>query len=373
MRVVWVGVLCVLMVGVGFAAEERATLDIFAETQSMKMIGMPDMAELMAGLDPSLLANIPGMANLPMMGPKRLLDVSLRSPGVAPENGAAALGVPNGLGLGPTLNLEIVRPEPVTPGEGAQPASTDFTVKYYWGSSPTVKPGQPEVLQMGALTPEQRQAMEAAQAAMARGGAGLKAGDNWTWAHWPTATEPGIIGKDAALPGHYALATNYTGGATVDMPAEMNFLGAIELTSPPLTESPPLDAAIVFAWKPVKGALGYHAQIVGMEGEKVLIVWISSELGPKGGMGWEFLTPKQIAELVESGALIGPDRKEVTVPAGIFQGCQNVFLMMTGYGMGVRGEGETVQPRAQTKTTLMIPLMGGMMPEGEGGPAGEGG
>jgi hypothetical protein len=363
-----------LLVGLALAADEQATLEISAQTMAMKMagMGMPDVAELMAGVDPSLLASIPGMADLPMPGAAmRMLMVQLTSPGIAPEGATASLAVPPALKLGPRLDLEIARPVQTPLAQGADTGGLQLTARFYWGSSPTVKPGQPEVLTSDALTAEQRRAIAQMRADTERQGKpGLPMiGEGWTWASWPTAEQRGLLAKDAALPGGYALTTNYTGNVSLDAPQGMTFLGPIELTSPALKEEPPLDAPIVLRWKPVPGVLGYSAMIVAMQGQNTLVMWASSEVSlMETELRVGFLPTEKVAALVESRVLMGPDRTEATVPAGIFKDCDTVFMMMTGYGPGIEVQGRPVA-RMQTKSALMAMLHGGPPP----GPGGEGG
>ena len=73
----------------------------------------------------------------------------------------ASLGVPEGLKQGPKLDLEIYRPKTETgsdeetgPGGPAQ-FNAEMVIKQYWGSSETVRPGQPIVTEFKGLSDEQ--------------------------------------------------------------------------------------------------------------------------------------------------------------------------------------------------------------------------
>ena len=142
-------------IGAAFADNNQAFLGIFAETHLQKMIGMPDMTAMLKNLPPAALAH---MSNIPGM-PQRLLTVRLWSPSIAPDTATASLAVPDGLNIGKTLELGLYRPQPEKVNAGGAAANNmsdipDFTIKYYWGSSPTVKEGQPQVVDVkNMLTP----------------------------------------------------------------------------------------------------------------------------------------------------------------------------------------------------------------------------
>ena len=366
----WLSLLLLLvsLASVLRAADNQAYLAMFAATRVTKMIGMADMLK---GVDEAMVEKMPGMAV--MLGlPQREFIVRLWSPGIAPPTAAASLAPPAGLKLGARLDLSLFRPkaEPVE-GPGAGPgtdAVPDFTIKRYWGSSPTVKPGQPEVVSWQGMTPEQKAAMRAQTAKSQAGRYFYKL--DWTSGYWPADVMRAPVAKDAALQGLYTLTTNYTGRTALEVPETVNFLAPLEFTSPKLDAAPPLDKPLAFAWKPVPNVLGYLMLIIGIKGKNTLIMWSSSEIAAGLDVEAEYLQMATVRELVKTTALMGPDRQDATVPAGIFQDCDMVTLMMYGYGPGAAtAEGQPL-PRLQTKTTLNVILGGKMMlkPGEMGGP-----
>ncbi len=354
------------------AAGEQAHVGIFAETKVMRMAGMPSMPALPPGID---LSKIPGMRNMPAMPgtPQRLLDVRLWSPGIAPADAFAAIMPPAGLKQGNRLDLDLYRPqaEKVEGGAFSPDAIPDFTVKIYWGSSPTVKPGQPKVIHWGKLTPEQKELMKKQASKSGRGSYFYK--PDWTTGYWPTDRQPGKIADDASLVGNYALTTNYTGSVSIEAPANVEFLAPIEMSSPDLEKQVSLEKPIGFVWQQIPNALGLHAMITGMEGKNTLVIWNSSEVDTDEMMGvdWGYLQMAQVRELVKATVLMQGDRTSVTVPAGIFKKCDAVMFMMVGYGPGAALDKGQPLPRIQTKTTLSIMLGGKGMSGMEGMGAGE--
>ncbi len=365
-----------------YAVGDQAYLGMFVETSVMKMAGMP-APQLPPGLDLSKIKNMPGMENMmSMFGPKRKLDVRLWSPGIAPQNASASIAVPAGLKQGNKLDLEIYRPEPekgsTSSGSGsAGPGGqTQMTIKYYWGSSATVKPGQPKVISFGSLTPEQKKRMEeASRKAQSTGSYYYK--PDWTTAYWPTKKQPGMIAKDATLPGTYSLTTNYCGNVTIDCPANVDFLAPIEMTSPDLDQRPDLTQALELQWKPIPNLLGSHAMIFGMEGKNTIIIWSSSEIWREDMMSvdWGFLQMAEVKQFVKDTIMMAGDRTSVTVPAGIFKNADMANMMMVGYGPGAARDNTQPIPRIQTKTSLNLMLggkkMAGPPEEGEGNPPDE--
>lgn len=352
------------------AVENQAFLGIFAETKVQKMVGMPEMSEE----ELAAMANLPGMANMPMFGrPQRLLTVRLWSPGIAPAAASASLGIPAGLKLGPKLDLALYRPEAerveTGPGEFDPDNIPDFTIKRYWGSSPTVKPGQPEIITWGNLSPEAKAAMREEAAKASRRSSYFYKPD-WTTGYWPTGQLPGAVAMDAALVGAYTLITTYTGNVRMHVQEAVNFLAPLQFSSPKLDKAPPLDKPLLFEWAPVPNTLGLHAQIIGMLGKNTLIIWSSSEIRTGMETSWDYLQMAEVAELVRTTAAMAGDRKEVTAPAGIFKDCDMVYFTMIGWGPGAAlAEGQPL-PRLQTKTTFscmlggkgMQDMMGGGMP-----------
>ena len=363
-------VLSVLLVATAtFAADDPAFLGIFAETSSMKMVGMPAMPQLPPGMD---LANMPGMAGmLEMFGAQRKLTVRLWSPSLAPAEAFATIAAPAGLKQGAKLNLELYRPKPgQTEAEGGATTGApaggagEFTIKRYWGSSETVKPGQPQVstFSWDSLTPEQKETMrKMAERSKAQNSYFYK--PDWTTGYWPTGKQPGAIAKDAVLPGPFALTTNYTGNVALTVPETVDFLAPIEMDSPKLDQAPPLTEALRFHWLPIPHALGSHAQIMGMEGKNTLILWSSSEIPVSDfAAAGDYLQMAEVAARVESTEFMAGTRQEVAVPAGIFKDCDMVNFAMIGYGPGTARDDTQPLARVQTKTTLRIMLGGKKMP-----------
>ncbi|HEY0866232.1 MAG TPA: hypothetical protein VGE01_02575 [Fimbriimonas sp.] len=343
-------------------AQDQAYLAILAETKLMKMVGMPEMPELPEGI---MLPDVPGMPAMPGKA-SRSLTVRLWSPSIAPAGATATLIPPKGLLLGDKLDLELYRPKPTETGsEGGQGFDPDkmseFTIKMYWGSSETVREGQPKVFSWKTLTPEQKAEMQK-RAREAQNSSSYFYKPNWTTGYWPTSKQPGKIANNASLVGTYTLNTSYTGSVSVDAPANVEFLPAIEMSSPNLSKKIAFDKFIPFEWAPVTGALGQYASIMGMEGQNTLILWSSSENFKEHLMGDQgFLQMAEVRQHVADNVFMPPTTTKVTVPAGIFKNADMAMLNMVAYGSGSALEKGQPLPRIQTKSTLNIMLGGKQM------------
>jgi hypothetical protein len=358
------------------ADDKQAYLGIFAETTAMKMAGMPAPPGLGdIKLPPGVKLPPQAAAAMRMFMPHRQLSVRLWSPGLAPEDAKASLSIPEGLKLGQKLDLNLYRPQ-ASEGAGAEAGGSsgvtpEFTIKRYWGSSPTVKAGQPEVMDLKGLTPEQQARVRAHAPSMRRATSYFYKPD-WTTGYWPTANQPEPVEDDAALQGHFALTSSYTGSVEIDVPAGVNFLAPIEMSSPKLDKAVSLDKEITFRWAGIPGALGLYAQVIGINQDtKTITIWSSAEAKPEMGMSFDYLQMAEVRDLVQKEMVMPGDRTEVTVPAGIFKDADMVMFQMIGYGPGAATATGQPLPRVQTKTTLNIMLGGKKLPRP--GPGGFGG
>ena len=326
-HIVTAGALSLLAAGIGRAADQQtqAFLGVFVETSQMRMAGMPvrQMPKLPPGitLPPQALAAFGG-------APSRKLTVRLWTPGIAPDDATASLAIPDGLKLGPKLDLDLYRPKPEEgtvggPGKaGPGGGDAELIIKRYWGSSETVRPGQPEVVDFKGLNDDQKAAMRQKSTQVQSGSSQYYYKPDWTTGYWPTGKQPGSIAADAVLAGHYALTSSYSGNVAIDVPDNVNFLDGIEITSPSLDQMVPLDKAMLFHWKSIPNALGLHAQIVGMiQNPRTIIMWTSSEIKTDIGMSMDYLQMSEVRDLVGKTVFMPGDKADVAVPAGIFDGC----------------------------------------------------
>jgi hypothetical protein len=341
--------------------DDQAYFALFAETKVTRIAGMPvrKMPKLPPGIKLPAAIAIPGM-------PTRLFNVRLWSPSIAPDSATASLTPPGALKLGNSLPLELYRPTAVTPGSGSGATGSgggtpsDITIKVYWGSSETVKEGQPKVFKLSDLAPEQLAEMSKRSSQMnPNASESYFYKPNWTTAYWPPARQQSSIDDDASLVGSYSLDSSYTGKVAMDVPAGIDFLAAIDVTSPDLSQKVDMDKSISFGWSPIAGALGELASIFAMEGQNTMILWSSSENYTANVLGDNsYLQMSEVRQRVEDHSFLGPDTSRVSIPAGIFKDADVVMLNMVAYGPGAATDKTQPLARLQTKSTLSL-LLGG--------------
>lgn len=356
---------------------DQAFLAILAETKTMRMAGMPPMPDIdLSQLPPGV--KLPNMGMMGMMSgkPSRVLNVRLWSPTIAPDNAFAYIVPPAGLKQGDKLNLELYRPkgaEGETHGrrEFDPDSNPNFTIKIYWGSSKTVREGQPRIFKWTGLTPEQKAAMKEKAKRAEQSSYFYKEG--WTTGYWPTPKEPGQISNDASLVGKYALTTNYTGNVEIEAPSNVDFLAGIKMNTPDLSKKTNFKSYLPFSWDPIPNALGQFASIIGMEGQNTMILWTSSETFNEGVMGdMGFLQMAEVRDYVNRTIFMPGDATSVDVPAGIFEDADFTMFNMVGYGPGAALDKAQPLPRIQAKTTMQIMLGGKKMRDMGGMPGGGG-
>ncbi|MEM1953462.1 MAG: hypothetical protein QW299_09070 [Candidatus Caldarchaeum sp.] len=340
--------------------QDQAFFAIFAETKVGRMAGMPamDLGDLPPGF------SLPPEAMMFSGQAVRTLNIRLWSPSIAPPGATAWVAPPAGLKQGQRLDLELYRPEaekkPEKIGDFDPDSNPDsFTIKIYWGSSDTVKPGQPKVITWSGLDPAYREAMRNQMREANASASSYHYKDGWTTGYWPTKKQPGKIDKTASLVGKYVLTTSYTGNVEIEAPSNVNFLAPFEISAPNLDDEIDLKKAIAFRWKEIPNALGLHASAFGMEGKNTLIIWVSSEVFDDMIMGdTGFLQMAEVRDYVSRNIFMAGNKANVTIPAGIFAKADFAMMQMTGYGPGAALDQAQPLPRIQTKTSLMVMLGG---------------
>lgn len=345
-------------------SQDQAYFAIFAETKTGRMAGMPplDLGDLPPGI------TLPPEAMMFSGQPVRTLNIRLWAPMIAPAGAKAWVVPPPGLKQGQRLDLDLYRPVAGQEREKIRDFDPDanpegFTIKIYWGSSETVREGQPKVFTWSGLDVALREAMRNRMREASAMASPYFYKEGWTTGYWPTTKQRGAIDKSASLVGKYVLNTTFTGNVEIEAPENVNFLAPIEITSPNLDNKIDLKRSIPFKWKAIPNALGVNAVVIGMEGKNTLIIWVCSEVFVDMVMGdMGFLQMAEVRDYVAKNVFMPGDRTNATVPAGIFANVDFAMMQMTGYGPGSALDRGQPLPRIQTKTSLMLMLGGKKMP-----------
>lgn len=345
------GLGAVLLLAAGTSAQEgaKAQLTVSAETFKTTIPGLEGVK-----LPPE------AQAALGSLGAQRILAVRLQKPGAPPAAPTASLDIPTGLKLGNTLNLEVDRPgQPgsttVNPEEFKQ-RFQGFEMQRYWGCSATVRPAQPKTLKAGEFSADVLSRLPGTAGVAGRG-------PDTTVAVWPNAKVMNPqLPQGTALPGKYALKSNFGAAVGFEVPAGVTFLDAVSLTVP---QGPNvLEQAVPLNWKVVPGALGYFAMASGLRG-KTMIMWNSAE--QDDALAGAFNDAADAKAQVAKGVYLAPDRTTCTIPAGIFKGCQGVSVQLIAIGPGFEQPGNpTVKVTTRsTATSILGANFGGPRPGGD--------
>ena len=319
-------------------------------TSRMIMPGMPDMP---AGF------NIPGIG-----APTRTLKMDLTSDKQVNAQSKAECAVPEGMKLGPKVDLEIPLPKPEKPtpqgksDDTGKAEKTKFTMKMYWSCAETVPSGQPKVLDTDKMmsgvpaNDQQLQKMMQSQQKML-----ARAADE-SHAYWP-GSKAKPIKDDAATPGFYQLTTNYCGGTSITFDKPQDFLAPIDITSPG-KGGVDLEKAIKIEWKSVPNAEAYV--ITAFAGkENLMVMWTSSS---QPEMMTDYMSsPLSKAEVkahIDKGLFLPPARTSCSIPAGIFNGIGMPMLTMVAIGTDKTQEKDGIRTAVTVRSTATVMLGAGM-------------
>lgn len=330
---------------------------VLAETRGMRMAGLELVKDIPRGM------NMPGME---MMTGEflRVLNIRLWTPSIAPNDAKATVKPPAGLKKGDKLELELYRPG-TTPRRkpGRDEIDPDqnpeaFTIKIYWGSSETVREGQPKIIRWADLSPEHKAAMRNQANEMSEAEDYFYK-EGWTTGYWPTKKQKGDIAKDASLVGLFDLTTTYAGNVSIEAPSDVNFLAGFAISEPNLEKKLDLKKALTFKWAAIPNVLGQYASAVGIEGKNTMVIWSSSEVYTDALTGeMDFMQMADVRENVAKTVFMKPDTATVSIPIGIFANADVAMLTMVGYGPGAARAEVNPIPRIQTKSSLMV-ILGG--------------
>lgn len=330
------GVSAALLLAAATSAQEgaKAQLVVSAETFKTSIPGLEGV-KLPPEAQAALGASLAG---------QRMLNVRLQKPGAPPAAPTAMLDIPVGLKLGPTLELEVDRPG--KPGANAVDPEVlkqrfqGFEMLRYWGCSATVRAGQPKTVKAGEFSAE---ALSRLPGAAGVGGRGADS----TLAVWPNAkAKDPQVQAAAALPGKYALKSNFVPGIGFEVPAGVTFLDAVSLTVPQGPDA--LDKAVPVSWKAVPGALAYFGFASGLRG-KTMIMWNTAE--QDDALGAAFDDSADAKALIAKGVYLSPERTSCTIPAGIFKGCQGVSVQLIAVGPSFVQGGSNPSVKVTTRST----------------------
>lgn len=311
---------------------------------------MPGMPQMPAGM------NMPGMGS-----PTRTLTLDLTSPKDVDAKSTAVCAIPEGLKLGPKLDLQIDLPTlekgPIASDglDKEKMEKTKFVMKSYWDCAEVVPAGQPKITDsekmMGEL-PNRNMNKQPVRKATVR-----HMGDP-SHAYWP-GDKPKPIKDDASLPGLWELTTNYCGGTTIMFDKDQDFLAPIEVISPGKGEID-LAKTIKIEWKSVPNAQGYLLSAFSSNKTEMVMWTSSSEPEVSADFASIALSKSEIKDYISRGILIPPATTSCRIPAGIFKDTGMPMITVTAFGVDKIQEKDGIRTLVTIRSTANLMLSAGM-------------
>ena len=254
----------------------------------------------------------------------RYLDVTLASRN-NPQLAQGRQDVPAGLQLGPQLNLlapQDGRPAPQERDEMADsPERPKGRILLYWGCGNTVRPGQPRVLDMNTLRPD-----EAARSFVARRATQRGVHSAQGRPHWPNPREGKGLADGASLVGEHQFS-----GAGVPEGFRFSVAQANDVMPALALKSADQGGTTTLEWNALPTARGYFAGAMASRGEAEMVIWSSSEL-PDSGFGlFDYQTNPAVERWVKEKVLLEPGTTRCTVPKGVLP-AEGAMLRLIAYG-----------------------------------------
>jgi len=242
-----------------------------------------------------------------------------------PSLAEATQSVPAGSKLAPELKLISPKSQKTAPSTDDEVVREDFEppkgkIYLYWGCGDTVRPGQPQVLDMSKASPADYQKFFVGRRATQRG-AHLADGRP----SWPNEQDARLVPEGASLIGEHVFKGQ-------GVPEGFKFaLGQAQDIMPPLElNQRNKDGATQLDWQGLPTARAYFISAMGTRGENEMVFWSSSEV-PENGTGLvDYQTNAAVDRWLKEKALLSPDTRTCTVPKGIFG--NGAMLRMIGYG-----------------------------------------
>jgi hypothetical protein len=261
----------------------------------------------------------------------RSMDLRLTSPTDLPSSFDANHVVPDTMGVGPKLPLRGERRSGGRDTPGGEPEQPDGRVLIYWGCSPTVGKGQPEIIDFRAMAgklPPEVAAMARQSRSQGKGGGEGSSLPPRTIT-WPGG-DPNFRGLSASASavGDHAVKTNFMKDEIAyKVTPAIDFLDPMNLKA----RAENLKAAIPLAWDAVPRVRGWDLQAVGPVGEKEIVIWLADR---------------------NKSPMLPASQKECTIPEGIFAKSEMAMANGTAHGP-VQGFSFPPQPPGEKKLPVI--------------------
>ena len=245
-------------------------------------------------------------------GISKQMDLRLTNPADIPGDYSAEHIVPEGMRIGPSLPLKGERRG--TGGGSGGSSDTEQAegkILIYWGCSETVQKGQPEVIDLKAmssrLSPEVVAMAQQSRKRKSGGNTGETLPPRTLW--WPYGDNAftGIPAESSAVGDHVIKASFMKQEIRYALDQDMDFFEALNFKA----TSSDLKAAIPLQWDPLSRAKGYNLNAVGASGDKEIVIWMAAR---------------------NKNPMLPGSQSSCTIPSGIFQKAEGAMAMEEAVG-----------------------------------------
>jgi hypothetical protein len=249
--------------------------------------------------------------------------ISRLNPGLS----EAQQSVPVGF-LSPALTLQAPKdskpPPPESGDEGV--VEPDYEkpkgrMLLYWGCGPTVRAGQPKILDLASASAADLAKFFVTRRATQRGTHAASGRPVW-----PSAADARVVPANASLVGEHAFSgTGIPEGFRFRIPASQDLM-------PPLqVQQVDQAGATQLSWAALPTARAYFVAGMGFVKQDEIVIWTSSEL-PDTGFGLiEYQTNAAVDRWLGEKVLLAPASPQCSVPKGVFPG-EGAMLRVIAYG-----------------------------------------
>ncbi|MBA3032958.1 MAG: hypothetical protein KKF85_11135 [Gammaproteobacteria bacterium] len=262
--------------------------------------------------------------NTRTMGTGRWVDVTVRTranPGLE----EAQQAVPTGF-ISPALELKTPKNAPPPPLRDDEELREETEkpkgrLLLYWGCGPTIRQGQPRVLDAATASIDDYAKFFVARRATQRG------------AHsavgrpvWPNPVDSRMVPPQASLVGEHA----FTGKGIPDG-FRFKIPLAQDLMPPLVLEQTDRSGATDLGWNAIATARAYFVAAMGSNAKEDMVMWTSSELADTGFGLIDYQTNAAVDRWLKEKVLLTPQTTKCTVPKGVF-GENGAMLRLIAYG-----------------------------------------
>jgi hypothetical protein len=228
--------------------------------------------------------------------------------------------------MSPALELRTPKnapPAPVRDDEEIRqdPEKPRGRIMLYWGCGPTIRAGQPRVLDMATAAPADFARFFVGRSATQRGAHGAAGRPVW-----PSPEDARMVPERASLVGEHAFSGK-------GIPAAFRFqIPAAQDLMPPLKlDQAARDGATDLNWNAIATARAYFVSAMGGNDKEDMVIWTSSEQADTGFGLMDYQTNAAVDRWLKEKVLLAPKTTSCTVPKGIY-GDNGAMLRVIAYG-----------------------------------------